>query len=194
MKSRARGEFGQNFLSDRSVVAEIVRLVGRTSGPILEIGPGDGALTPPLEAPGRPLTAVEVDGRRARELRRLARPPTTVVESDFLRYRLPSAPYVLVGNLPFHRTTALPRRALHAGQWTDAVLLVQWEVARRRAGVGGATMMTAQADLFDLARSAPPGTGGSADGAVRRGRRGPDRRRRTGAPGERPGSGRRRAG
>ncbi len=52
----------------------------------------------------------------------------------------------------------------------------------------------AWADLFDLARSAPPGTGGSVDGAVRRGRRGPDRRRRTGAPGERPGSGRRRGG
>ena len=36
------------------------------------------------------------------------------------------------------------RRILHGPGWTDAVLLVQWEVARRRAGVGGATMMTAQ--------------------------------------------------
>src|SRR5690606_22629635 len=36
------------------------------------------------------------------------------------------------------------RKVLHPPHWTDAVLLVQWEVARRRAGVGGATMMTAQ--------------------------------------------------
>ena len=36
------------------------------------------------------------------------------------------------------------RRILHGPGWTDAVLLVQWEVARRRAAVGGATMMTAQ--------------------------------------------------
>lgn len=50
----------------------------------------------------------------------------------------------IVGNLPFHLTTAMLRRILHAPGWTDAVLLVQWEVARRRAAVGGATMMTAQ--------------------------------------------------
>ena len=49
-----------------------------------------------------------------------------------------------MGNLPFHQTTAIFRRILHAPAWTDAILLVQWEVARRRAGVGGSTMMTAQ--------------------------------------------------
>lgn len=36
------------------------------------------------------------------------------------------------------------RRILRAPAWTEAVLLVQWEVARPRAGVGGQTMMTAQ--------------------------------------------------
>ena len=36
------------------------------------------------------------------------------------------------------------RRILHAPGWTDAVLLTQWEVARRRAGVGRSTMMTTQ--------------------------------------------------
>src|SRR5690606_4047610 len=30
------------------------------------------------------------------------------------------------------------------GTWRHAVLLTQWEVARKRAGVGGSTMMTAQ--------------------------------------------------
>ncbi|NKT72986.1 hypothetical protein GS875_06075 [Rhodococcus hoagii] len=48
------------------------------------------------------------------------------------------------GNLPFHLTTAILRHVLHSPGWTHAVFLVQWEVARRRAGVGGATMMTAQ--------------------------------------------------
>ncbi len=36
------------------------------------------------------------------------------------------------------------RRILRFPGWTDAALLVQWEVARRRAAIGGATMMTAQ--------------------------------------------------
>lgn len=139
-----RHEHGQNFLVDHTVVTTIVDLVARTQGPIVEIGPGGGALTLPLERLGRPLTGVEIDGKRVRELRPRVARTTTLLAQDFLRYRLPPRPHVVVGNLPFHQTTALLRRILHAPYWTDAVLLVQWEVARRRAGVGGATMMTAQ--------------------------------------------------
>ncbi|MEU4738904.1 23S ribosomal RNA methyltransferase Erm [Actinosynnema sp. NPDC023658] len=139
-----RHENGQNFLVDRTAITDVVDLVARTRGPILEIGPGGGALTLPLQSLGRPLTAVEVDPDRVRSLRRRVAPGTSVVHADFLRHPLPTDPHVLVGNLPFHLTTAMLRRVVHAGHWTDAVLLVQWEVARRRAGVGGATMMTAQ--------------------------------------------------
>ncbi|MFC9972404.1 23S ribosomal RNA methyltransferase Erm [Spirillospora sp. NPDC127200] len=139
-----RHELGQNFLTDRRVIGAMVDLVARTDGPIVEIGAGGGALTLPLQDLGRPLTAVEIDRRRAAALARRTSPATTVVADDFLRHRLPRTPHVLVGNLPFHQTTAMLRRVLHGGHWTDAVLLVQWEVARRRAGVGGATLMTAQ--------------------------------------------------
>ncbi len=139
-----RHEYGQNFLHDRGVIADIVGVVARTEGPIVEIGAGDGALTLPLQRLGRPLTAIEADARRAQRLARRTTATTRVVTADFLRYRLPRTPHVIVGNLPFHLTTAMLRRILYAPGWTDAVLLVQWEVARRRAAVGGATMMTAQ--------------------------------------------------
>lgn len=139
-----RHETGQNFLRDRRIIRRIVETVARTDGPIVEIGAGSGALTLPLQALGRSLTAVEVDPRRASRLDARTASATRVVTADFLRYRLPGGPHVLVGNLPFHLTTAMLRRILHAAGWTDAVLLVQWEVARRRAAVGGATMMTAQ--------------------------------------------------
>nr|WP_301125438.1 23S ribosomal RNA methyltransferase Erm [Streptomyces cacaoi] len=139
-----RHETGQNFLVDPDTIGRIVGLVAATQGPVVEIGTGDGALTLPLEELGRPLTGIEIDGRRAARLRRRTGPSTTVVHADFLRYALPRAPHVVVGNLPFHLTTAVLRRLLRAPGWTDAVLLTQWEVARRRAGVGGATMMTAQ--------------------------------------------------
>ncbi|CDP84667.1 MULTISPECIES: 23S ribosomal RNA methyltransferase Erm [Mycolicibacterium] len=137
-----RHEYGQNFLCDRRVVADIVKIVSHTTGPIIEIGAGDGALTLPLQRLNRPLTAIEIDRRRARRL--ADRTSAEVVSADFLRYRLPAAPHVVVGNLPFHLTTVILRRLLHEEGWTDAILLVQWEVARRRACVGGATMMTAQ--------------------------------------------------
>src|SRR5699024_12265525 len=62
----------------------------------------------------------------------------------FLHYQFLHIPHVLVINLPFQLTTAILRRIFRAPGWKHAILLVQWEVARRRAGVGGATMMTAQ--------------------------------------------------
>lgn len=139
-----RHELGQNFLTDRKAVDTIVDLVSRTDGPIIEIGSGGGALTLPLQALRRPITAIEIDPRHAQQLRHRVDPSTTVVHGDFLRYRLPRTPHTIVGNLPFHHTTAMLRRILHAEHWTASVLLVQWEVARRRAAVGGATMMTAQ--------------------------------------------------
>lgn len=139
-----RHELGQNFLIDPTTVDTFVRLVGETDGPILEIGAGDGALTLPLQQLGRPLTGIEVDGRRAARLARRVQSPTRIVRADFLDFALPATPHVLAGNLPFHQTTSMLRRILPAEAWTEAVLLVQWEVARRRAGVGGATMLTAQ--------------------------------------------------
>ncbi len=139
-----RHEHGQNFLNDAATVRTVVDAVGRTQGPLIEIGPGRGALTFELQRLGRPLTVVEIDDRHARWLEPKLKTHVRVVNDDFLRWPLPAQPHVLVGNLPFHQTTAMLRKVLHAPAWTDAVLLVQWEVARRRAGIGGATMMTAQ--------------------------------------------------
>lgn len=139
-----RHELGQNFLTDRKTIDTIVGLVAQTDGPIIEIGSGAGALTLPMQTLGRPITAIEIDPRHAQMLQPKANSRTTIVRGDFLRHRLPRSPHIIVGNLPFHQTTAMLRRILHAEHWTTAVLLVQWEVARRRAAVGGATMMTAQ--------------------------------------------------
>lgn len=138
-----RHEHGQNFLHDHATIRSIVDHVRATTGPIIEIGPGAGALTTHLAALERPVTAVEIDRHFAGRLRR-RHPDVEVVHADFLRFRLPRSAHVLVGNLPFHLTTAMLRRVLRAPGWTQALLLVQWEVARRRAGVGGATLMTAQ--------------------------------------------------
>ncbi|WP_020496500.1 23S ribosomal RNA methyltransferase Erm [Sciscionella marina] len=136
-------ELGQNFLVDRKIIARITELVARTEEPVIEIGPGDGSITLALGATGRPVTAVELDPQRARRLRNRAPQHISVVNADILGYRFPAAPHVIVGNLPFHLTTALLKRILAARGWRTAILLVQWEVARRRAGVGGASLLTA---------------------------------------------------
>ncbi|MEY9214813.1 23S ribosomal RNA methyltransferase Erm [Thermobifida halotolerans] len=138
-----RHELGQNFLVDRAVIADIHHLVSAIRGPIVEIAAGDGALTLPLSRLGRPLTAVELDPRRARRLRRRVADGVTVVNDDLLRFRLPRVPHVVVGNIPFHLTTAALRRLLAVPHWHTAILVTQWEAARRRAGIGGASLLTA---------------------------------------------------
>lgn len=149
-KHGGRAELGQNDLHDPATVDAILRLVRRTRGPILEIGAGTGTLTRPLAALGRPLVAVELDEHLVAALRRDL-PGVEVVHADATRHRIGPRTRVVVGNLPFHVTTPLLRHVLAAAAWTDAVLLVQWEVARKRAGVGGSTLMTAQtAPWFEL--------------------------------------------
>lgn len=136
-------ELGQNFLRDRRTITRIVELVGRTDGTIVEWGAGDGALTLPLADLGRPLEAIEIDPRAARALAGRVGPHVTVRCADILRHTPPRGS-TLVSNLPYHLTTPALRHLLTHGDWAHAVLLTQWEVARKRAAVGGATMMTAQ--------------------------------------------------
>jgi 23S rRNA (adenine-N6)-dimethyltransferase len=137
-----RHELGQNFLTHDPTIQSIVELVARTRGSIVEIGAGDGALTVPLAGLRRDLLAIDIDEHRVRELRRRL-PRVTVQHADALRHPLDRP--VVVGNVPYHLTTPILRRLLSRGSWQHAVLLTQWEVARKRAGVGGGTMMTAQA-------------------------------------------------
>lgn len=143
-----RHEHGQNFLTDHTTIDQLSRLVAKSTGPIVEIGPGQGQLTKELLKLDRPLTAVEIDSRLADRLASNSqsrdRKQVSIVNADFLHWRSPTTPHVVVGNVPFHLTTAILRKLLHDGTWTQAVLLVQWEVARRRAGIGGSSMMTAQ--------------------------------------------------
>ena len=137
-----RHELGQNYLIHQPTIDRITALVAATDGAILEIGAGGGALTTALAGLGRDLTAIDIDERRVAALQR--RHPAVRVElADALRHPL-DAP-VIAGNVPFHLTTPILRRLLQRPAWSDAVLLTQWEVARKRAGVGGGTLLTAQA-------------------------------------------------
>lgn len=137
-----RHELGQNFLIHRPTLARIAELVAETEGPILELGAGDGALTEHLIRLGRDVRAIDIDARRVARLRTRL-PAASVHVADALSTPLDRP--TIVGNIPFHLTTPILRRMLSHDGWHHSVLLTQWEVARKRAGVGGATMMTAQA-------------------------------------------------
>jgi 23S rRNA (adenine-N6)-dimethyltransferase len=136
-------ELGQNFLTDRATIARIVDLARERLGPLVEWGTGDGAITLQLATLGRPLEGVEIDGKRARDLGRRVGSHVCIGEGDILRHA-PPAGSVVVCNVPFHLTTPILRHLLACTGWHSAILVTQWEVARKRAGVGGATQLTAQ--------------------------------------------------
>lgn len=139
---RPRRRFSQNFLRDRQVIERIVAAIDpRPDDRVLEIGPGQGALTWPLAARLERLHAIEIDRDLAAALR--ADPRSTalaLIEGDALAFALPAGPpWRVVGNLPYHISTPLLFH-LHAqrARLVDLHLMLQAEVVERMAaGPGG---------------------------------------------------------
>ena len=138
-----RRRLSQNFLRSRRLAEDIVRgLDVRPHELIVEIGAGDGRLTEPLARRARRVVAIELDPLLAARLRGRFE----VVEGDALSVPLPEEPFRIVGNVPFHRTTAIFRRLLDdpAVPFTRADLIVQWGLALKRAAVVPTTQLTAE--------------------------------------------------
>ena len=104
---------------------------------MVEIGAGDGAITFTLAHRAGYVIAHEIDSLLAARLRERFGPlsPVLVVEGDAFSQPLPRIPFRAVSNVPFHETTRLFRALLDdpRGALEGAALIVQWEVARKRA-------------------------------------------------------------
>jgi len=133
-----RADLSQHFLRSRSLAASLIAQAPvRQNDVVVEIGPGRGILTRELARRCRKVVAVEFDGALSEALRRrfLSESRVTIVNSDFLRFRLPDVPYKVLGNIPFNRTAAIVRRLVQADSPPrDAYLVVQREAAERFAG------------------------------------------------------------
>ena len=140
MKHQPRKRFGQHFLTDRGVVADIVAAIGPQPGEALvEIGPGLGALTLPLLADCERLTVIELDRDLAARLRR--NPALEVIEADVLKVdfaaiaRERGQTLRLVGNLPYNISTPILFQLLPAAaDVQDQHFMLQKEVVARMAG------------------------------------------------------------
>ena len=135
----ARRRFGQHFLHDRQVLARIVEAIAPRPGEcIVEIGPGEGALTAPLLERARELHAIEVDRDLAARLREM--PGLTLHEADALEFdfaRFPSG-VRLVGNLPYNISTPLLFHvAGYADRVRDMYFMLQLEVVERMVAAPG---------------------------------------------------------
>jgi 16S rRNA (adenine1518-N6/adenine1519-N6)-dimethyltransferase len=130
---RPRKRYGQHFLHDPRVLTRIVAAIAPQPGDVLvEIGPGEGALTRPLLERAHALHAIEVDRDLAARLRPL--PGLILHEGDALEFdfaRLPAGLRV-VGNLPYNISTPLLFHvARYAERIRDMHFMLQLEVVER---------------------------------------------------------------
>lgn len=143
-----RRRLGQNFLSEAAAERIIEGAEVAPGDLILDIGAGRGAFAFALARKGARVVAIEPDPQWAAALRRRAAGARNirVAESDFFALPLPREPFRVIGSLPFGRTTDILHRLLDdpRNALTRADVIVQWEVAQKRAAAPPDTLVSTQ--------------------------------------------------
>ena len=165
-----RRALGQHFLRDPGIARSIVGLVAPTAADlVVEIGPGEGALTDELAQRGGRLIALEVDRDLLARLRRRL-PAVEVLEADARTWdygtltRPPGGRVLIVGNLPYSVSKPIVAALLEARRVIDVMaLMLQREVAERLAAPPGGKVYGALSVLTQavcdvaVALRVPPG-------------------------------------
>ena len=141
----AKKSLGQHFLHERGVVDKLVMAIDPRPGDrIVEIGPGQGALTFPLLDRHGALTAIEFDRDLLEPLTAAATShgELTLINSDVMNVDFTALaagiPFRLVGNLPYNLSSPILFHALdHAAVVRDMHFMLQKEVVDRMAAGPG---------------------------------------------------------
>ena len=137
-----RKRFGQNFLNSPGVIRNIVDVIAPQRGDLMvEIGPGQAAITEPLLAALDHLHVVEIDRDLIALLKqRFASDKLTIHEGDALDFDFAQfgSDLRVVGNLPYNISTPLLfHLAGFAAQVRDMHFMLQKEVVDRMVAIPG---------------------------------------------------------
>ncbi len=138
-KFRPRKKWGQNFLIDENIVRKILKEANITNKDlVLEIGAGKGILTCKIAQKAKKVIAVEIDKKLCAYLEDYLKTykNVEVIQADFLKLNLYTIDRDLlkikiIANLPYYITTPIIIKLLKERVWTEALLMVQKEVAER---------------------------------------------------------------
>ena len=141
-----RKRFGQNFLTDQRVISSIAAAISpRGSDHLVEIGPGQGALTETLAPAGCKLDVIELDRDLIAGLLAafsvhddFALHSADALKFDFATLVKNDKPLRIVGNLPYNISTPLIFKILENTQIIqDMHFMLQLEVVQRLAASPG---------------------------------------------------------
>jgi 16S rRNA (adenine1518-N6/adenine1519-N6)-dimethyltransferase len=167
MSARPKKSFGQHFLHDRRYIDRIVSAVSpRDEDFLVEIGPGEGALTLPLLAAAGKLTAIELDTDLIPALRARAASvgPLQVIHDDVLKVdfsgmaRSHGVPRLrIAGNLPYYISSPILFHCVeHAAAIQDMHFMLQKEVVERMAAEPGSKIYGRLSVMLQLACRVEP--------------------------------------
>ena len=146
MSHTPRKRFGQNFLRDEAVIEAIASAIAPDkSHHLIEIGPGEGAITQALVASGCRFDAIELDrDLRTRLLASFSTYDTFTLHSadalqfDFESLQQDGQALRVIGNLPYNISTPLLFKLLDYGSLiADMHFMLQLEVVERLAAEPG---------------------------------------------------------
>ncbi|HSE11902.1 MAG TPA: 16S rRNA (adenine(1518)-N(6)/adenine(1519)-N(6))-dimethyltransferase RsmA [Rudaea sp.] len=140
-----RKRFGQHFLHDQGILRRIVEAIApKPDDRLVEIGPGEGALTLPLLRAAGHLTAIELDRDLIESLAARARGvgDLNIISADVLTVDFGAlandGQLRIVGNLPYNISTPILFHCLdHAAAIRDMHFMLQKEVVDRMAAPPG---------------------------------------------------------
>ena len=129
-----RKKWGQNFLRDPNIITKIIdSLEPDKNDDILEIGPGDGALTDILINRVGHIHTVEIDPLLIKHLKEKEYTNVAIHEGDILEWDISQLPkgVKIIGNLPYYISSPILFRFLEIKTWERMVLMFQKELAER---------------------------------------------------------------
>lgn len=141
---RAKKSLGQHFLADQNIARKIVgALDPQVKGPVVEVGPGMGALTRFLvERDKIDLYLIEIDSKSVEYLNEnFPGIRDKIIQEDFLKFDLNknfTDPVTIIGNFPYNISSQIFFKVLeNKHHVSQVVCMVQKEVAERiRSGPG----------------------------------------------------------
>ncbi|CCV63672.1 Ribosomal RNA small subunit methyltransferase A [Alteracholeplasma palmae J233] len=143
MEHKAKKKYGQNFLKDKNLLKKIITKAEIENKNVIEVGPGQGALTQFALPVSNKMVAYEIDKSLTPYLKPFVDQGLKVIFGDFLNTDLEkdikenfnNEDVHFIGNLPYYITSPIIFKILETEKIKTATIMIQKEVGDRLASL-----------------------------------------------------------